>query len=69
MLNRIPPQMLMKIAGVDVQTYNQVMNNIKGKTPEQIHEYAENIYKNQGRDINQTRQDIINKLNQFGLSI
>lgn len=69
MLNKIPPQMIMQLAGVDIQTYNQVMNNIKGKTPEQIHEYTENIYKNQGRDINQSRQDIINKLNQFGLSI
>lgn len=67
MLNRISPQMLMRIAGIDVNTYNQVMANIQGKTPEQIHEYTENLYKSQGQNIQQARQNITNRLNQFGL--
>lgn len=67
MLNRISPQMLMRIAGIDVNTYNQVMANIQGKTPEQVHEYTENLYKSQGQNIQQARQNIINRLNQFGL--
>lgn len=67
MLNRISPQMLMRIAGIDVNAYNQVMANIQGKTPEQVHEYTENLYKSQGQNIQQARQNIINRLNQFGL--
>lgn len=69
MLNKIPPKMLMRLAGVDIDTYNQVMANIQGKTPEQVHEYTENLYKSQGQNIQQARQNIINRLNQSGLNL
>lgn len=67
MLNRLPPEMIMRLAGVDINTYNEVMTNIQGKTPEQLHEYTENLYKSQGQDIQKARQNITNRLNQFGL--
>lgn len=67
--NKLPPQTLMRIAGIDVNTYNQVMANIQGKTPEQVHEYTENLYKSQRQNIQLARQNIINRLNQFGLNL
>lgn len=69
MLNRIPPQLLMNMFGIDTRVYNEVMSNIQGKTPEQVHEYTLNLYKSQGRDINAEKQNIINRLNQSGLKI
>lgn len=69
MLNRLPPQLIMNLFGIDTRIYNEVMGNVQGKTPEQLHEYTVNLYKSQGQDINIARQDIINKLNQSGLKI
>ena len=66
MLNRVPPQLLMNLFNVDPRVYNEVMTNIQGKTPQQVHEYTVNLYKSQGKDIEQARQNIINRLNQSG---
>lgn len=42
--------------------YGQVMQQIRGKNPQQLEQYARNLYKNQGVDINQMAS-------QFGLNI
>lgn len=42
--------------------YNEVMQMMQGKSPQQIEQYVRNLYQSQGQDINQTAS-------QFGLKI
>lgn len=69
MLNNIPPQLIMNMFGIDFNQYNEVMQLIRGKNPQQIEQYARNLYQGQNKDINMAIQDVRNKFSQFGLKI
>lgn len=56
-----PMGMIKQMFGNNPQ-YRQVMQVIQGKTPQQLEQYARNLAKNQGIDINQLAS-------QFGLNI
>ncbi len=56
-----PMMMIQQIFGSNPQ-YKQIMQVIQGKNPQQLEQYARNLAKNQGIDLNQLA-------GQFGLNI
>ncbi len=56
-----PMVMIQQMFGNHPQ-YGQIMQNIRGKNPQQLEQYARNLAKNQNIDLNQLA-------NQFGLRI
>lgn len=56
-----PMMMIQQMFGNNPQ-YRQVMQAIQGKSPQQLEQYARNLAKNQGIDLNQLA-------GQFGLNI
>lgn len=56
-----PMAMMQQMFGMNPQ-FKQVMQLIQGKNPQQLEQYARNLAKNQGVDLNQLA-------NQFGLNI
>lgn len=54
-----PMQMMMSMFGSNPQ-FNQVMQIVQGKSPQELEQYVRNAYQSNGQDINQV-------LKQFGL--
>lgn len=54
-----PMQMMMSMFGSNPQ-FNQVMQIVQGKNPQELEQYVRNAYQSNGQDINQV-------LKQFGL--
>lgn len=56
------PMMIIQQMMSNHPQYKQIMQVIQGKTPQQLEQYARNLAKNQGIDLNQL-------VSQFGLKI
>lgn len=54
-----PMQMMMSMFGSNPQ-FNQIMQIVQGKSPQELEQYVRNAYQSNGQDINQV-------LKQFGL--
>lgn len=54
-----PMQMMMSMFGGNPQ-FNQIMQIVQGKSPQELEQYVRNAYQSNGQDINQV-------LKQFGL--
>ena len=54
-----PMQMMMSMFGSNPQ-FNQIMQIVQGKSPQELEQYVRNAYQSNGQDINQV-------LRQFGL--
>ena len=54
-----PMQMMMSMFGSNPQ-FNQIMQLVQGKSPQELEQYVRNAYKSNGQDINAV-------LKQFGL--
>ena len=54
-----PMQMMMSMLGSNPQ-FNQIMQIVQGKSPQELEQYVRNAYQSNGQDINQV-------LKQFGL--
>lgn len=55
-----PMQMMMSMLGSNPQ-FNQIMQIVQGKSPQELEQYVRNAYQSNGQDINQV-------LKQFGLN-
>ena len=55
-----PMQMMMSMFGTNPQ-FNQIMQIVQGKSPQELEQYVRNAYQSNGQDINQV-------LKQFGLN-
>ena len=55
-----PMQMMMSMFGSNPQ-FNQIMQIVQGKSPQELEQYVRNAYQSNGQDINQV-------LKQFGLN-